>query len=44
MDSKVFEKDYAKTNSKAAWDKLGKNYGGDAKVKKVKVEIFENVT
>ncbi|GAU33426.1 hypothetical protein TSUD_380620 [Trifolium subterraneum] len=41
MDSKVFEKIADATTSKDAWDILQKIYGGDAKVKKVKLQALK---
>ncbi|GAU17510.1 hypothetical protein TSUD_340540 [Trifolium subterraneum] len=40
VDSKVFEKIADATISKDAWDILQKSYGGDAKVKKVKLQAL----
>ncbi|KAK2402146.1 putative mitochondrial protein [Trifolium repens] len=41
VDSKVFEKIADAETSKAAWDILQKSYGGDAKVKKVKLQALK---
>ncbi|GAU37412.1 hypothetical protein TSUD_361170 [Trifolium subterraneum] len=41
VDSKVFEKIADATTSKDAWDILQKSYGGDAKVKKVKLQALK---
>ncbi|KAK2381647.1 hypothetical protein QL285_069238 [Trifolium repens] len=41
VDSKVFEKIADVETSKAAWDILQKSYGGDAKVKKVKLQALK---
>ncbi|WJX50083.1 hypothetical protein P8452_36436 [Trifolium repens] len=41
IDSKVFEKIADAETSKAAWDILQKSYGGDAKVKKVKLQALK---
>ncbi|GAU17360.1 hypothetical protein TSUD_232360 [Trifolium subterraneum] len=41
VDSKVFEKIADATTSKDAWDILHKSYGGDAKVKKVKLQALK---
>ncbi|GAU33702.1 hypothetical protein TSUD_148530 [Trifolium subterraneum] len=41
VDSKVFEKIADATTSKDAWDILHKRYGGDAKVKKVKLQALK---
>ncbi|GAU40215.1 hypothetical protein TSUD_397430 [Trifolium subterraneum] len=41
VDSKVFEKIAYATTSKDAWDILQKSYGGDAKVKKVKLQALK---
>ncbi|KAK2388316.1 hypothetical protein QL285_062010 [Trifolium repens] len=41
VDSKVFEKIADAENSKDAWDILQKSYGGDAKVKKVKLQALK---
>jgi hypothetical protein len=41
VDSKVFEKIADAETSKAAWDILQKCYGGDAKVKKVKLQALK---
>ncbi|KAK2404089.1 hypothetical protein QL285_053465 [Trifolium repens] len=41
VDSKVFEKIADEETSKAAWDILQKSYGGDAKVKKVKLQALK---
>ncbi|GAU42392.1 hypothetical protein TSUD_296900 [Trifolium subterraneum] len=41
VDSKVFEKIADATTSKDAWDILQKRYGGDAKVKKVKLQALK---
>ncbi|GAU17239.1 hypothetical protein TSUD_324430 [Trifolium subterraneum] len=41
VDSKVFEKIANATTSKDAWDILQKSYGGDAKVKKVKLQALK---
>lgn len=38
VDSKVFEKIADETNSDAVWDKLERYFGGNAKVKKVKLQ------
>ncbi|GAU36721.1 hypothetical protein TSUD_318190 [Trifolium subterraneum] len=41
VDSKVFEKIADATTSKDAWGILQKSYGGDAKVKKVKLQALK---
>ncbi|WJX34995.1 hypothetical protein P8452_23045 [Trifolium repens] len=41
VDSKVFEKIADAETSKDAWDILQKSYGGDAKVKKVKLQALK---
>ncbi|CAJ2663346.1 unnamed protein product [Trifolium pratense] len=41
VDAKVFEKIADFTTSKEAWDTLQKSYGGDAKVKKVKLQALK---
>ncbi|CAJ2659609.1 unnamed protein product [Trifolium pratense] len=41
VDAKVFEKIAYSTTSKEAWDILHKSYGGDAKVKKVKLQTLK---
>ncbi|GAU30142.1 hypothetical protein TSUD_360350 [Trifolium subterraneum] len=41
VDSQVFEKIADATTSKDAWDILQKSYGGDAKVKKVKLQALK---
>ncbi|GAU22332.1 hypothetical protein TSUD_106600 [Trifolium subterraneum] len=41
VDSKVFEKIADAITSKDAWDILQKSYGGDAKVKKVKLQALK---
>ncbi|GAU27372.1 hypothetical protein TSUD_55260 [Trifolium subterraneum] len=41
VNSKVFEKIADATTSKDAWDILHKSYGGDAKVKKVKLQALK---
>ncbi|GAU29140.1 hypothetical protein TSUD_59070 [Trifolium subterraneum] len=41
VDSKVLEKIADATTSKDAWDILQKSYGGDAKVKKVKLQTLK---
>ncbi|GAU45892.1 hypothetical protein TSUD_24940 [Trifolium subterraneum] len=41
VDSKVFEKIADATTSKDAWDILQKSYGGDSKVKKVKLQALK---
>ena len=41
VDSKVFEKIADAETSKAAWDMLQKTYGGDVKVKKVKLQALK---
>ncbi|GAU17035.1 hypothetical protein TSUD_105340 [Trifolium subterraneum] len=41
VDSKVFEKIADATTSKDAWDIMQKSYGGDAKVKKVKLQALK---
>ncbi|KAK2442743.1 putative mitochondrial protein [Trifolium repens] len=41
VDSKVFEKIADAETSKVAWDILQKSYGGDAKVKKVKLQALK---
>ncbi|CAJ2636336.1 unnamed protein product, partial [Trifolium pratense] len=41
VDSKVFEKIADAETSKGAWDILQKSYGGDAKVKKVKLQALK---
>src|SRR6266487_6236914 len=41
VDSKMFEKIADATTSKDAWDILQKSYGGDAKVKKVKLQALK---
>ncbi|GAU46623.1 hypothetical protein TSUD_284710 [Trifolium subterraneum] len=41
VDSKVFEKIADATTSKDAWDILQKSYGGDAKVKKLKLQALK---
>ncbi|PNY00322.1 hypothetical protein L195_g023599, partial [Trifolium pratense] len=41
VDAKMFEKIADFTTSKEAWDTLQKSYGGDAKVKKVKLQALK---
>ncbi|PNX61814.1 hypothetical protein L195_g060849, partial [Trifolium pratense] len=41
IDAKVFEKIADFTTSKETWDTLQKSYGGDAKVKKVKLQALK---
>ncbi|GAU46952.1 hypothetical protein TSUD_281870 [Trifolium subterraneum] len=41
VDAKVFEKIADATTSKDAWDILQKSYGGDAKVKKMKLQALK---
>ncbi|CAJ2640476.1 unnamed protein product [Trifolium pratense] len=41
VDAKLFEKIADFTTSKEAWDTLQKSYGGDAKVKKVKLQALK---
>ncbi|PNX66474.1 hypothetical protein L195_g063067, partial [Trifolium pratense] len=41
VDAKVFEKIADFTTSKEAWNTLQKSYGGDAKIKQVKLQALK---